>query len=247
MTELILNTVLIEDSNVEMELLKEILKDFKEIRILGSADKVTTGVNLITNFKPDVIFLDVQLVDKTGFDLLDKIKEYNLSPFIVFTTSHTDFAIDAIQYSATDYLVKPLNKKKIEKSIKKIKETIATRTNIYSQNKLSDYDKIAVQTQTKTQLIDIEQIMYLETIKGFRLTKFHFIGGKELTAVKSIGDFEKDLLAKKFEKINRFLTINPKHVTALNKEGIIEFKENKYVEVSKRSLRDLMRKLNIIE
>lgn len=237
--------VIIEDSRAEMALLKELLKEFNELSIVGTADKVTTGINLITNYKPDLVFLDVQLFDKTGFEVVEKIKEYNIHPLIIFTTSYADFAIEAIKYGAFDYLLKPIDLKALRQTIDKIKTkllSIYTKTNNYN---LTLQTKISVPDYARTHFVDLKQIVFLETVKGEGFTVFNLLNGNKITATKGIGEFDKELLYQNFKKLNRSYTINPEHIRIINRGGKIEFTNNMDITVSARVIKELMKKLNV--
>jgi two-component system, LytTR family, response regulator len=237
--------VIIEDSRAELVLLKELLKEFNEISIVGTADRVSSGINIITNYKPDVIFLDVQLFDQTGFEVVEKIKEYNIHPLIVFTTSHSDFAIEAIKNNAFDYLLKPIDLKTLSKTMDKIKNKLLT--NYTSSNNCRDniLTKIGIPDYGRTHFVDLNQIVFLETVKGEGFTVFNLLNGNKITATKGIGEFDKELLYQKFEKLNRSFTINPEHIKIINRGGKIEFTNNMDITISARVIKELLKKLNM--
>lgn len=244
MSDIVYTTIIIEDSKTELDFLKELLSDFEDIKIIGTTDTVSKGINLITKFKPDVVFLDVQLFDNSGFEVLDEIAKYNIFPHIIFTTSHREFAIEAIRYSAFDYIIKPITSKILEKVIDRLKQK---RINItgFNQNKISDLNKLAIPLSNKIRLVDFEQIIFLETVKGKGFTKIYLTDGKAITAYKGIGGFDKELLSKNFEKLNRSYTINTSHIVSIFRDGRIEMKGNNIIEASERTVRELLKKLNI--
>src|SRR5579862_70200 len=103
-----IDTVIIEDEKRSANLLKNILKEYcPNVNLLGEAASVETGLELFTKVKPSLVFLDVQMPDGTGFDLLEKLPEKKFQ--IIFTTAHDHYAIRAIKFSAIDYLLKPIS------------------------------------------------------------------------------------------------------------------------------------------
>lgn len=245
MAELNLTSVIIEDNPLEMDLLKELLSDFHEIQNLGTAQKVDTGVNIISKYKPDIVFLDIQLGDKEGFEIVKRIKEYNFEPLVIYTTSRPDFAIEAIQYSAFDFLPKPINSIKLSNTIKRAKERIIADIATKENNKNIFRNKISILGTSRTYLVDIKDIVLLETFKGKGMTRLKLIDKTEIISTKGIGEFDKELLAKKFEKISRSLTFNPRYIKSYTKEGLIDLEGDCNIKISKRLMRDLLKKLNL--
>lgn len=114
-------TVIIDDDILARRVLKRILEqNFKEIEILGEADSVNSGKTLINKVKPDLVFLDIEMPDGTGFNLIEELSEINFK--LVFTTSYSDYAITAFKYSAFDYIVKPVLLENVKSTISRIND-----------------------------------------------------------------------------------------------------------------------------
>ncbi|MDO9615338.1 MAG: response regulator, partial [Bacteroidota bacterium] len=115
------HTVIIDDDQLARRGLRRILEqNFPEIKILGEADSVASGIKLIDEVDPDLVFLDIEMPDGTGFRLLEQISEVDFK--VVFTTSYSDYAITAFKYSAFDYIVKPVLIENVRSTINRINE-----------------------------------------------------------------------------------------------------------------------------
>jgi two-component system LytT family response regulator len=119
-----ITAVLIDDDSNLRKGMKSLLSRYApEIKILGEADSVKTGIKVMDSLKPQVVFLDIQLTDGTGFDILENLAQKNgkSSSHIVFITAHEEYAIKAFRFSALDFLLKPVDPEELEKVIEKIK------------------------------------------------------------------------------------------------------------------------------
>lgn len=118
---MVYRTVIIDDDKLARRVLSQIFeKHFPEIEILGEADSVDAGVMLIRSERPDLVFLDIEMPDGTGFDLIDRLEEVNFR--LIFTTSYSDYAIKAFKYFAFDYILKPVLLENVEATIKRIRD-----------------------------------------------------------------------------------------------------------------------------
>ena len=104
------SAIIVDDEKLARELLKKIIKEhIPDLKILGEADSVDAGIDLIYKVNPEVIFLDINMPDKNGFVLVKEIQNFSVLPKIVFTTSYDKYAINAFKCAAFDYLLKPIN------------------------------------------------------------------------------------------------------------------------------------------
>mgnify|MGYP000981753754 FL=1 len=120
-----ITALLIDDDQHLRQGMKSLLeRHAPEIRIIGEAESVKTGIEAIENWKPQVVFLDIHLNDGTGFDILEEVAKKNgkLNSHIVFITAHEQYALKAFKFSALDYLLKPVDPEELKKSVVKIKE-----------------------------------------------------------------------------------------------------------------------------
>ncbi|HUX96101.1 MAG TPA: LytTR family transcriptional regulator DNA-binding domain-containing protein [Bacteroidales bacterium] len=118
-----IRTIIIEDEAPARDLLKHYLKEFEEIEIISECEDGFTGLKTITDLKPDLIFLDIQMPKLTGFEMLELIDE---RPEVIFTTAYDQFALKAFELNAADYLLKPFHKERLREAVLKVVEKLAS-------------------------------------------------------------------------------------------------------------------------
>jgi two-component system, LytTR family, response regulator len=119
-----LRAIVIDDiERIRKENISIIKSTCSNISIIGQADSVTSGIELIKQVLPDLVFLDVEMPDGTGFDLLQKLSPISFK--VIFVTGHEDFAIRAFRFSAIDYLLKPLDSKELIEAVKKVEDSMS--------------------------------------------------------------------------------------------------------------------------
>ena len=116
-----MKTLVIDDSRLARNELKRLLKEFDNVQIVGEAASVDEAIEKITELKPDLIFLDIQMPEKTGFDLLEELE---IVPEVIFSTAYDEYALKAFEYNALDYLVKPVQKDRLAGAISKVIEKV---------------------------------------------------------------------------------------------------------------------------
>src|SRR4030095_15761489 len=117
-----INSVVIEDDPLQMEILCDLItSSFPHINIVGKGGLFSEGVNLIRTHQPDLVFLDIDLPDRSGFDMLDELNDMKFD--VIFVTAHEKYALEAHQYATIGFLIKPVSKEKLAFALKKIKES----------------------------------------------------------------------------------------------------------------------------
>jgi two-component system LytT family response regulator len=116
-----IQAILVDDEKLAREGLKNLLKEFPEVQIIGEASNADEALELIDKLKPQLVFLDVQMPEKTGFDLLEDLIE---TPAIIFTTAYDEYALKAFEVNALDYLLKPVIKERLAEAVQKAKKQI---------------------------------------------------------------------------------------------------------------------------
>lgn len=229
-----LKAVIVEDSRLARNELKELIKDFNEIKIIGEAENVDEGFDLISNTNPDLLFLDINMPGKNGFELLEMLNEV---PTVIFTTAFDEFAVKSFEYNAFDYLLKPINPERFSKTITKIielknnKKTIGSTTN----NKLNPEKQLFIREDEKCWLVKIKDISMFEIVGNY--TRIFFDDNKPLV-YKSLIKIEEKLPKEFFFRANRQQIININHVnkvvTWFNGKLKIIMKSGKEIEISRR-------------
>ncbi len=135
-----IKAVIVEDSRLARNELKELIKNHEEILLVGEAENVDEGFELIQEIKPDLLFLDINMPEKDGFELLEMLDEV---PITVFTTAFDEYAIKSFEYNALDYLLKPISEKRFALAIKKV---VSQLTNSSNEVEIST-EKLTVNSQ----------------------------------------------------------------------------------------------------
>jgi two-component system LytT family response regulator len=246
-----IRTALIDDEAGSRQVLSSLLeKYFPEIEIVGQAANVDDAFGLLNLQKPQLIFLDIQMPKATGFDLL---KKFDTVPFeIVFVTSFDKYAINAIKFSALDYLLKPIEIKDLEDAIKKAIRSIDLKTNSGLQiiNLLHNLDtdtqtrKIAVHAGEKVRLISELDIVCVEG--DGRYCHVTMSNGENYTTARNLKEFEEYFQGtENFVRIAKDLMINIRHIKNYSKGEpcIIEMVNGKTFDVARRKKTEVLGKL----
>ncbi len=229
-----LTAVIVEDSRLARNELKELLKAHKEIELLGEAENVDDGFELINKTHPDLLFLDINMPEKDGFDLLEMLDEV---PTTIFTTAFDEYAIKSFEYNAFDYLLKPINQKRFSKSIEKVIEKASDNELSESENEesLSLDKQIFIKDGEKCWLVKIQDISLFEIVGNY--TRVFFKGNKPLI-YKSLAQVEEKLPKEVFFRANRQQVININHVKKVvswfNGKLKIEMNSGEEIEISRR-------------
>lgn len=241
-----MRTIIIEDEEQAVSaLLGDLKKHCPEVEIVGKADSVEEGVELIQKVNPDLVFLDIQLSDGLGFDVLEV---YNQSNFkIIFTTAYSQYAIKAIKFSALDYLLKPINTEELKIAVKKAlesnKETNQSKIEsfIKNQNLLNPNKRIALQTSQGVFLHELQTIIRCNSEGNY--TSIHFTNGKKLLIGKPLKEYEDILSGFGFERIHHSHIINLNHLISYqNKDGgYVVLSDNSSLPVSSRKKGQLLK------
>jgi len=222
-------SIIVDDLPLAIASLKyELEEHFDDrINVIETAEGVIDAAKKIKDLNPDLIFLDIHMNDGDGFDLLDIINRKNIQ--VVFTTASKDHAIKAFKYSASDYLLKPIDKDQLERAIDKLEERhVAVDKNIDNQIK-----RIALSTAEAVQLVEYDQISSLESSGNY--TQFYFMDGSKLLMSKTLKEFE-SILDDRFLRVHQSHLVNKKQVKAYIKTegGYIEMKDGRSIPVSVR-------------
>lgn len=242
-----IRSVIIEDEFKGQETLINYLKsECPDIEIVGQAANVEEGVYLIRTALPELVFLDINLPDGTGFDLLDKVKTMDFE--LIFVTAYDHFAIEAIKKTnCIDYLVKPVSIQDLRIAVNKVKLKLDNKTDLTLLQKLErQTHKLTIPTLEKYEIIEIGSIIYCEADRAW--TTIHMEKGNKITSSKNLLSFEKILANYNFIRIHRSYLVNLAHITGYIKGrgGIAILPNNKEIPVSEIHRNELMKKLNIV-
>lgn len=226
-----INAIIIEDSRLARNELKDLLLDFTEINILAEAENADVAFELIKAHKPDLIFLDIQLPGKNGFQLLEML---NNVPMVVFTTAFDEYAIKSFEYNTLDYLLKPVNPKRLSLAIDKVRQKM-TENEERPDKKLNFDDQIFIKEGDKCWMIKISEI-YLFEVDG-NYTKV-FFRNEKASLSRSLNFIEKKLPPEKYFRANRNSIINIDYIQNIENwfsgNLMVKLPYDNQVEISRR-------------
>src|SRR5690606_38785953 len=228
-----IRAVIVEDSRLARNELKELLKKFEDIELVGEAENVEEGYRLIQRENPDLLLLDINMPEKDGFELLEMLDEI---PFTIFTTAYDAYAIKSFEYNTLDYLLKPVSGKRFAKAVEKVRAQMDSGPQPRDKGKqLMGSSQIFIKDGESCWLVKIGDIQLLEIVGNY--TRVHFDGFKPLL-YKSLNQLEEKLPQDLFFRANRQQMIN---ITAIDQvvpwfNGKLKLilKNGEAVEVSRR-------------
>lgn len=237
--------IIVDDEEKAQRLTRNLLKQYSEIEVLGTAFNVDDAFELVEETKPDVIFLDVEMPVKNGFELVKMLQKTNYQPEIVFVTAYDKYAIEAFKHAAFNYLLKPIEKEELHKTIIRLNEKKGTE-NInekfqYLINRLEPNSRIKLNTRVGYILIEPEDIIYCEADGSY--TNIYLSNNSSQTSTFNLGKIEFLLTDKHFFRISRSVIINLNYLSEVNrkmKTCIIQFDGKKKVfDIPRKHLKRL--------
>ena len=202
-------TIIIDDERLAREEVKRALANHPEFIIVGEASNVDAALELLDKEKPDIIFLDIHMPGKSGFDLLE---ELTTVPEVVFTTAYDQYAVKAFELNALDYLVKPLREERFLKTIEKVKQELSEKEAIQTEV-LPMHRKIFIKDGEQCHFIPLTEIHFIESLENYARLYF----GKEKAMIKrSLNLLAEKLDPKVFFRINRSQIINTQYIKEIH-------------------------------
>ena len=232
-------TIIIDDERLARNELKKLLQEYSEIEVIDEAANVQEGIEKIEKHNPDLIFLDIQMPGKTGFDLLE---ELDRAPKVIFTTAYDEFALKAFEVNALDYLLKPVEPRRLSDAIQKVQqdqnhETSAGISNgtVARNSLLNDDDQVFVKDGERCWFVKLNEIRLFESVGNYAKV---FFGPNKPLILKSLNSLEERLDDKVFFRANRKHIINMRWIEKIepyfNGGLLLELKGGEKIEVSRR-------------
>ena len=227
--------IIIDDERLARAELKKMLAEFQDIEIIAEAANAGEGIEKIETLQPDLIFLDIQMPDKTGFELL---QELDKAPKVVFTTAYDEFALKAFEYNAMDYLLKPIDRKRLSDAIQKLilsEEKEAFVQSVVNRNILTENDQVFVKDGEKCWFVKLSEVRLFESAGNYAKV---FFGSNKPLILKSLNALEERLDDKTFFRANRKHIINMRMIVKVepyfNNGLMLELQGGDKIEVSRR-------------
>ena len=205
--------LIIDDEKPTRDLIKRMIDSFGfDVEVYNDGENVQSGIDAINRLNPDLVFLDIQMPDGNGFDVLKSLEKIEFE--VIFITAFQEYAIQAIKFSALDYILKPIDATELKQSLSnallKLNDATnelvykALQHNIQPQNKR----KLVLKTQESNYVVDIEEIIRCESDKNY--TFFYLKSGKKILVSKTLKDY--DILLSPFN----FFRVQQSHLVNLN-------------------------------
>jgi len=246
-----IRTVVVDDEKKGRELLVKVLKNYcSGIEVVGQAETANQAFEIIQREKPDLIFLDIEMPNGTGFDLLKMFGE--ISFHVIFTTAYDHYAIKAIKYSALDYLLKPIDIDELQESVAKVQEEMKAPANHQQDSMgillsaLGNADRtkrLAIPDQEGIAIVEVKDIVRCEADSNY--TQIFLSNGTKVVSTKTLKEYDKLLDESTFMRVHNSYLINVDHIKKYIKGdgGQVVMSDGSIVEVSRRRKTDLMKVL----
>ncbi len=229
-----MKALIIDDERLARTELRRLLEPFREIQIVGEAVNADDAAEKLSLLTPDLFFLDIQMPGKSGFDLLEMLDKV---PKVIFTTAYDEYALKAFEYNALDYLLKPIEPKRLEEAIRKIVEREKKDVQIKSAlpDILSAEDQVFVKDGDRCWFVKLERIRLFESEGNY--VRLYFEDNKPLI-LRTLNYLDERLDPRSFFRANRKHIINLKWIESiepwLNGGLLVKLKGGQKVEVSRR-------------
>jgi len=248
-----IRAVIVDDELKGRETLRTlIMRHCKGIEVVGMADSVASGVTLIRNAAPDLVFLDIEMPGGKGFDLLDKVKDKNFE--IIFTTAYSQYAIKAIRFSALDYLLKPVNPQELQDAVLKVAQLLSASTSnrrnvdalLSNLKENNEPKKLALPNTEGVAFVNLDEI--IRCMADANYTGIYLMSGKKILVARTLKDYEELLSEDDFCRVHHAHLINLRHVREYIKGegGTVLMSDGTRVEVSRRKKNEFLERLKAI-
>lgn len=240
-----MKVLIVDDERLARKELNSLLNEFTEVEVIAEAVNVDEAFEMINKYDPELIFLDIQMPGKTGFELLEMLDK---TPKVIFTTAYDQFAIKAFEFNALDYLLKPIEMERLAEALKKVKEEAAPAPAQISDQpkKLSSNDQVFVKDGEKCWFVRLEKIRLFESDGNY--IKVYFDTFRPMIH-KSLNALDEKLDGRSFFRASRKHIINLGWVDTIepwfNGGLMVQLKGGERVEVSRRQASRFKEKMSL--
>ncbi|MBI9037232.1 MAG: response regulator transcription factor [Bacteroidales bacterium] len=245
--------IIIDDEARTRKSIADILKFCPQnISLVAEAENVDTGIKAISKYNPDIVLLDINMPDGSGFDLLKKLDKLNFK--IIFITAYEEYAVRAFEFSAIDYILKPVDPQKLFDAINKAyklveQENINLKLNALFanlENSASENKKLILKTAESIFIVNTNDIIRCESDAGY--TNFYLLNGKKILVSRNLKEYEDMLDGFGFYRIHQSNLINLKYIDHYSKTegGTVVMKDNSSLPVSRRKKESFLKLLDMI-
>lgn len=227
-----ITAIIVDDERLAREGLKQLLAELPEITVIGEAQNADEAIDIVDKLKPQLLFLDIEMPEKSGFDLLEELID---TPFVIFTTAYNEFALKAFEVNALDYLLKPIEAVRLKEAIGRVKKQINEINLGISDKKLTENEQVFIRDGERCWFVKLTDIRLIESAGNY--AKVHFDKYQPLIH-KTLNALDDKLSSSLFFRANRQQIINLQFIDKIepffNSGFLIYLKDGSKVEVSRR-------------
>lgn len=250
-----MHAILVDDEIDGLRSLELLLQGFEEdVKIVGSTSNVFEAVELINSYRPDVVFLDISMPELNGFELLEALRFRKFH--LVFTTAHRNYGLRALKEGASDYLLKPIDRKELNVCLQKIKVRITQENvappDIYQILKVfnaSNNTRVLLPTKASTEYVLPRDIVYIEA--NSRNAHVYLVNDQSVEVLCKLKDFEKQLCngINGFLRIHNSYIVNIDYITRYIKDegGFVVMRGKKAIPISKQKKEEFQKAINFLK
>ena len=234
-----IRSLIIDDDPFIRDLLQDKLNQYvPEVEVMTTASSGTEGLQKISTYKPDLIFLDVEMTDMTGFEMLAQLEDINFQT--IFITSYSHYAIKAIRFNALDYLVKPIDLGELKQAIQRYKSNVKENKrpdNVHQalanlKTKNASDQTLTLQTQEGELRLVLKNIVRIEGERNY--SYIYLASNKKKLTTKTIGDIEELLNDKGFFRCHKSHLINKIHITSYQNSILVILSDETEIPIARR-------------
>lgn len=237
-----IKTIIVDDEYNAREFLEKLLNRYlpNQFLVLDKCESVDDGIIAIEKHEPELVFLDIEMPNKNGFQLLKEIENRKFD--VIFTTAYSEYAIKAIKENALDYLLKPINYIDLLETVKRYKLTLKNKTKDDNLKMLlnqidsgdTNFNKIALPTESGYEIVNPNKILYCKADSNY--CSVTFVNGKKIILSKTLKYIDELLPKTNFHRIHKSYLVNLNHVVRFNKtvELYVELNSGEQLPISSR-------------
>lgn len=243
-----IKTLLVDDERLARNEMRRLLSSFDEVEIVGEAANADEAVSEIKKHRPDLLFLDIQMPGKTGFELLEDL---DFAPLVIFVTAYDEYAIKAFEVNALDYLLKPVDEEKLKTALEKAKKDLlpaqqTAEDKTQDSRVLREDERVFLKDGDKCWFVSLKDIRYFESNGNY--VQVYFDDQKPLV-LKSLNKLEEKLSEKQFFRAGRKFIINLSYIEKVepsyNGGLLVVMSDKRQIEISRRQAAKLKDQMSL--
>ena len=245
-----ISAIIIDDEVRARVSLQLLLEEYcPNIKVIEQCETLAEGIKAINKFKPNIVFLDIEMPAHSGLELFDFFNEEEIDFSVIFTTAYSQYAIKAFKFSAIDYLLKPIHPEELVEAVKRFEKTKSQNIKILKENlDQNKLNKIAVPTGNSILFLETDQILYVKGEGSY--CEIVLLNGEKIICSRYLKNFE-DILSNynNFLRVQKSYIANLNYVSVYNKSdgGNLEFNNKTCIPISLDKVDLIMEKITLIK